>query len=102
MGVDQAKYPDELSALHQESRSLHSLMEPFKGTGQGLAIVHAVVVEKHGGRVTVESEVGRGTCFHLFLPLGIQDDGKVGGVRAIPGSQGADPGIPSTLPQDRP
>jgi PAS domain S-box-containing protein len=52
------------------------IFEPFfttkpvgKGTGQGLAIVHAVVVEKHGGRVTLETEAGRGTTFHLFLPL---------------------------------
>jgi len=53
------------------------IFEPFfttkpvgKGTGQGLAIVHAVVVEKHGGRVAVESAPGQGTTFHLFLPLG--------------------------------
>lgn len=53
------------------------VFEPFfttkpvgKGTGQGLAIVHAVVVEKHGGRVVLETEMGRGTTFHLFLPLG--------------------------------
>ena len=52
------------------------IFEPFyttkpvgKGTGQGLAIVHAVVVEKHGGRVTLETEPGRGTTFHLFLPV---------------------------------
>ena len=53
------------------------IFEPFfttkpvgKGTGQGLAIVRSVVVDKHGGRVTVETETGRGTTFHLFLPLG--------------------------------
>jgi PAS domain S-box-containing protein len=52
------------------------IFEPFfttkpvgRGTGQGLAIVHAVVVEKHGGRVTLETREGHGTTFHLFLPL---------------------------------
>jgi PAS domain S-box-containing protein len=40
-----------------------------RGTGQGLAIVHTVIVENHQGRVTFESEPGQGTTFHLFLPL---------------------------------
>jgi signal transduction histidine kinase len=40
-----------------------------RGTGQGLAICHPVIVEKHGGRITFESETGRGTTFSLRLPL---------------------------------
>ncbi len=40
-----------------------------KGTGQGLAIVHSVIVEKHGGTINLETEVGRGTTFILRLPL---------------------------------
>jgi PAS domain S-box-containing protein len=82
------------------------IFEPFfttkpvgKGTGQGLAIAHAVL-EKHGGRITVESEVGRGTCFHLFLPLGTQDLGQTESLKAQHGSQGVDAGIPGTLPRD--
>jgi len=44
--------------------------EVGKGTGQGLAIARSVVVDKHGGGITVESEVGRGTTFHIRLPVG--------------------------------
>ncbi|HWB09267.1 MAG TPA: ATP-binding protein [Pirellulales bacterium] len=40
-----------------------------KGTGQGLAISHAVVVEKHGGTITFETAAGRGTTFIVRLPL---------------------------------
>jgi PAS domain S-box-containing protein len=40
-----------------------------KGTGQGLAISHAVVVEKHGGTITFETEAERGTTFIVRLPL---------------------------------
>jgi signal transduction histidine kinase len=55
---------------------LDKIFDPFfttkavgKGTGQGLALVHAVVVEQHGGKVEVETEVGVGTTFRLRLPL---------------------------------
>ncbi|MEO5961229.1 MAG: ATP-binding protein [Opitutaceae bacterium] len=52
------------------------IFEPFfttkevgKGTGQGLAIVHTVVVTHHRGTVDFNSEVGRGSTFRLRLPL---------------------------------
>jgi NtrC-family two-component system sensor histidine kinase KinB len=38
------------------------------GTGLGLAIVREIVLA-HGGQVSCESEVGRGTTFHLTLPV---------------------------------
>jgi signal transduction histidine kinase len=44
--------------------------EVGRGTGQGLAIARSVVAEKHGGRIAVSSEVGRGSCFRVRLPLG--------------------------------
>ena len=40
-----------------------------KGSGQGLAIAHDVVVRKHGGTIQVESEPGHGTTFIVRLPL---------------------------------
>jgi len=33
------------------------------GTGQGLAISHTVITDKHNGTINVESEVGRGSTF---------------------------------------
>jgi signal transduction histidine kinase len=44
--------------------------EVGRGTGQGLAIVHDIVVEKHDGAIDVESEVGKGTTFHIRIPIG--------------------------------
>jgi PAS domain S-box-containing protein len=43
--------------------------EVGKGTGQGLFLAHNVVVEKHGGSISFESEVGVGTVFIIRLPL---------------------------------
>jgi signal transduction histidine kinase len=43
--------------------------EVGKGTGQGLAIAHNIVVNTHGGELTFESEAGKGTTFVIRLPL---------------------------------
>ncbi len=40
-----------------------------RGTGQGLAIARAVIVEKHHGTLTFESKVGVGTTFHIRIPI---------------------------------
>jgi PAS domain S-box-containing protein len=53
------------------------IFEPFfttkevgKGTGQGLAIAHNVIVDKHGGAIKVTSSPGAGTTFTIRLPIG--------------------------------
>jgi signal transduction histidine kinase len=57
-----------------EPELLEQVFDPFfttkdvdKGTGLGLAISHGIV-SRHHGRIEVESEVGRGTCFRIVLP----------------------------------
>jgi signal transduction histidine kinase/HAMP domain-containing protein len=49
-----------------------------KGSGQGLAIARNIVVDKHGGTLTFESEVGKGTTFVMVLPVGATSPGEEG------------------------
>jgi PAS domain S-box-containing protein len=43
--------------------------EVGRGTGQGLAIARQIVVERHGGTISFETQAGRGTTFHVRLPV---------------------------------
>lgn len=40
-----------------------------EGTGMGLSISKEIVEEKHGGTIDCESEPGRGTTFHIYIPV---------------------------------
>lgn len=55
------------------------VFEPFfttkevgKGTGQGLALAHVAIVNRHQGQLWFESELGQGTTFFIRLPLGME------------------------------
>jgi PAS domain S-box-containing protein len=84
---------DTGSGIREET--LQHIFEPLyttkrSGTGLGLAVTHQVV-QRHGGEIFVESEVGVGTTFHIFLPLASDDEGaatvlpEAGGELAPPG-----------------
>jgi signal transduction histidine kinase len=48
--------------------------EVGRGTGQGLAIARSVIMERHKGTLTFESEVGKGTTFHIRLPVTTEEN----------------------------
>ncbi len=57
-------------------KNLEKVFDPFfttkevgRGTGQGLAIAHTIVIEKHGGSIDIHSTVGVGTQFIVRLPV---------------------------------
>lgn len=62
IGFDQ-KYADRVFELFQR---LENSNKP--GTGLGLAISRRII-QRHGGRIWVESEKGKGSCFFFTLPL---------------------------------
>ena len=52
------------------------IFEPFYttkgvgvGTGLGLSVSFFIIADKHGGSLTARSEMGKGTCFNIALPL---------------------------------
>ena len=54
----------------------HKIFDPFfttkkigRGTGMGLTMAYTIVVEKHGGTITFDTETGKGTTFIIRLPV---------------------------------
>ena len=65
---------DDGAGIPEEIR--RRVFDPFfttkevgRGTGQGLALARAVIVDRHGGDLRFTSEMGRGTTFTLRLPV---------------------------------
>lgn len=63
--------------------NINKIFDPFfttkqvgKGTGQGLAISHDIIVNKHGGQIYVESNYGIGTTFTIIIPINKDDNEK--------------------------
>jgi len=95
--LDKVTYDSPLSPLHAEippgsylvltvadtgvgipAEIKEAIFDPYfttkdtgKGTGMGLAVVHSIVKSYHG-RIAVESQVGKGTRFSVYLPITTQ------------------------------
>ena len=61
--------PEEIQ--HRIFDLFFTTKEPGRGTGQGLAIAHSVIVEKHNGVINLETEKGKGTTFVIRLPIDV-------------------------------
>jgi signal transduction histidine kinase len=59
--------PEELKT--QIFNHLFTTKSVGEGTGLGLTIAHQIIVEKHGGAIVVNSEIGKGTEFLITIPL---------------------------------
>ncbi len=66
---------DQGVGIHE--KHISNIFDPYfttkqKGSGLGLATAYSIV-KRHGGNITVYSELGKGTVFHIYLPASSKD-----------------------------
>ncbi|MDU9032324.1 ATP-binding protein [Pseudomonas corrugata] len=89
--------PDKLPLLFQRFSQIdNSATRQYSGTGIGLALVKDLA-ELMGGEVGVNSELGRGSCFFVRLPLGTEQNAVL--TEASDGRERSSPGAAITTEQ---
>ncbi len=74
-GAVEISFSDNGAGIRKEN--LKNLFTPFfttklRGTGLGLAICHRIIAERHGGKISIESEEGNGATVTVQLPAGVK------------------------------
>ena len=69
--------PEDQELVFEEFRQVGTAAKKVEGTGLGLAISRKFI-EVHGGRIWVESQVGKGSTFAFTLPLSIDHHDRAG------------------------
>jgi two-component system NtrC family sensor kinase len=81
IGDGQLKLDVQDTGYGISKENLRKLFTPFfttkekgKGVGLGLAVAHGII-ERHKGKIEVQSEVGKGTTFSIYLSVGHEQEG---------------------------
>jgi two-component system, NtrC family, sensor kinase len=70
------KFADSGGGISEKDK--RRIFDPFfttkqQGTGLGLSISHGII-ERHGGKIILDSELGKGTCFTIFMQVNYSSD----------------------------